>query len=510
MNAISSWPRLVAVSLLALLALGSLSAHAATGKVAGKVQFEKIPFRDAKGNPGLVLAKPVLRPVALAKVQLIDVAGKVIAKATTDAAGNYILSWSATPPPAATVQVLADADNAVVVDHFNPKSVFSVRSPTFTLKGGNQTQNITAQDATRESGPFNILAAIQIGNKLVRAAEKGIALPRITVHWTTKNRPGTSFFNVAKNEAFIVGNRLRDSDEFDDFVILHEYGHFLSETFSRDDSPGGSHGKGDSLDPRLAWGEGWGNFFACAALNDPKYVDTGANATGVQLAIVQFNLDEDIPSGEVKGFVGEHSVGGLLWDLFDKKPGTNHLSVGFGEIWKTLRSKAWKDLPPYRHMIDFCDVLVVRRPDLKKGVTALLKARGVTYTPGATPPVPNPYIRELKTGVALTGDVSSKFGTNKFSSRAVFSFTLSAKKNVKLHLDIVSSKDPKNADLDLFLIDSSGKSIKFSIAANGVGGTEDIAAELPPGRFFVEVRAFAKVSGTDTKNLGAFSLRADF
>ena len=92
----------------------------------------------------------------------------------------------------------------------------------------------------------------------------------------------------------------------------------------------------------------------------------------------------------------------------------------------------------------------------------------------------------------------------------MFSFTLSAKKKVKLHLDIVSSKDPKNADLDLFLIDSSGKSIKFSNAANGVGGTEDITAELPPGRFFVEVRAFAKVSGTDTKNVGAFSLRADF
>ncbi|MFO0970204.1 MAG: pre-peptidase C-terminal domain-containing protein [Gemmataceae bacterium] len=512
MNIVHRWRRLVAVSLFSLLFFGACSlSDAAAGKVHGKVQYEKILFRNPKtGAAGLDLAHPVLRPVAGAKVELVDAAAKVLARGVTDAAGAYTLSWSAAAAPSAHVRVLADADNAVIVDHFSPHATYAVSSENWTLPEGVASKDIVAKDKTRDSGPFNILAALQIGNKMLRAAEPGIAIPRVTIFWTTKHRAGTSYFMPSTKQAYILGDRAVDSDEFDDVVILHEYGHFIAAVFAKDDSPGGNHNRGEKVDPRLAWGEGWGNFFACAALNDPRYVDTGVTSDGSGVRI-QYSLDDDAPAWDNPGYWSEHSVGGVLWDIFDKRPGKNHLGCGFGEIWRALRSKAWNDLPPYRHLIDFADIFVARNPGIAKGVTAILAARGIKYSPGKTPSVPNPFVRALKTGAIEAGDLDSRPGTNKQGATAVFSFTLTEKKKVNLHLDIVSSKDKKNADLDLYLIGADGKTIKSSRATNGVGGTESIAQELPAGRYFVEVRSFSTMtSGATVTNTGSFKMRADY
>ena len=58
-------------------------------------------------------------------------------------------------------------------------------------------------------------------------------------------------------------------------MIAHEYGHFLMASFSRESSPGGNHSFGEQLDPRLAWSEGWGNFFGAATTGSAHYIDTG-------------------------------------------------------------------------------------------------------------------------------------------------------------------------------------------------------------------------------------------
>src|SRR4029450_5511629 len=128
--------------------------------------------------------------------------------------------------------------------------------------------------------------------------------PARTISWSIRNTKkrgnpaqgliGTSYFDPANNRAFILGDRSRDSDEFDDSVIVHEYGHMLAARFSRDDSPGASHGVGDMLDPRVAWSEGWANFFSCMVRNDQFFRDSmGPNGGD----ILKYDLEDNIPPG---------------------------------------------------------------------------------------------------------------------------------------------------------------------------------------------------------------------
>jgi hypothetical protein len=55
---------------------------------------------------------------------------------------------------------------------------------------------------------------------------------------------------------------------------LHEYGHFLEAHYGHSDTPGGSHNGNFIIDPRLAWSEGWANFFQGTVLNKIVYSST--------------------------------------------------------------------------------------------------------------------------------------------------------------------------------------------------------------------------------------------
>jgi hypothetical protein len=75
-----------------------------------------------------------------------------------------------------------------------------------------------------------------------------------------------SFYLRGYNQLFINGGRLgnvtsQDTDHFDDAVIIHELGHRIEDACGTMDSPGGTHYGLYRIDPRLAWSEGWGNFF---------------------------------------------------------------------------------------------------------------------------------------------------------------------------------------------------------------------------------------------------------
>ncbi|MFO0970026.1 MAG: pre-peptidase C-terminal domain-containing protein [Gemmataceae bacterium] len=506
--------RLLAVALVALAVFDSGATWAADGRVHGKVQYEKILYRNPEtGVPGLCLDRPVLRPVVGARIELIDNEGVVLASGRTDATGRYSLTWSATSQPTALVRVFADADNAVVVDHFEPERVYAVNSEAWPLPAGEASKDVTAGDGTRASGPFNILAVIRIGNDLIRAAEPTVVFPRLTIRWTSRPREGSSFFVRGKSEAYILGDRAKDSDEFDDFIILHEYGHYLAHTFSKDDSPGGPHGGGHRLDPRLAWSEGWATFFAAAALNDARYVDTGANPLTGSGALVEIDLNAERRDGDRAGYWSEFTVSSVLWAIHDTNADKGHLGAGFVEIWKTLRSKAWSDLPRYRNLVDFVDLLVKDKPEMGSRVAKVLAARGVKYSPAATPSVAEPYVRPIASGTPLEGEIDSlgELALSKLEARAVFSFTLTERKKVKIHMEITDSRVKDKADLDLWLFDAAGKALRFSNASNGVGDTETIEAELAPGRYFVEVQSWAALrNGGILFNTGRFRLRVDF
>ncbi|MCH8136673.1 MAG: hypothetical protein IIB77_11895 [Proteobacteria bacterium] len=122
-------------------------------------------------------------------------------------------------------------------------------------------------------------------------------------------------------------------DEFDDHVIVHEWGHYFEDNFSRSDSIGGPHTLGQSLDARLAFGEGWATAFAAMALNDPQYCDTHGIGSNSGFGI---NAETAGDIG-VHGWFNEISVTTLLYDLWDTTDdGTDNGSIGFRPIFDTM------------------------------------------------------------------------------------------------------------------------------------------------------------------------------
>ncbi len=123
-----------------------------------------------------------------------------------------------------------------------------------------------------------------------------------------------------------------DTEEFDDHVSVHEWGHYFEDVFSRSDSIGGPHSGGQSIDARLAFGEGWATALAAMALNEPQYCDTGAAGT-----TSGFGIDTENFNFGPQGWFNEMSVATFLYDLWDTAiDGTDTSSIGFGPIFATM------------------------------------------------------------------------------------------------------------------------------------------------------------------------------
>lgn len=86
-----------------------------------------------------------------------------------------------------------------------------------------------------------------------------------------ENLGSGSFYIPADKSLYITGGKLGDvsidvTNHFDDYVILHELGHHIETQCGQITSPGGHHEIIARIDPRLAWSEGWGNYFAAQVM----------------------------------------------------------------------------------------------------------------------------------------------------------------------------------------------------------------------------------------------------
>jgi len=230
------------------------------------------------------------------------------------------------------------------------------------------TRNLTGQ---RESAPFAILDMIWRAKELLQQAEPGLALPEIDIYWSTRNslalpsdcfgQPdpstgelGTSFYigeNVAADPAngcaaiprgiYVLGDSSGDAaddpDEFDPSIIVHEFGHFYEDAFSRSDSMGGPHALSSRLDMRLAFSEGWGNAFQGFVLDEGFYRDAVGTAGSKGFG---FTLEGERPFVESVGFYSEASVMDFLWDVYDSSNETGDaMSLGFTPIHRVMRDR---------------------------------------------------------------------------------------------------------------------------------------------------------------------------
>ena len=498
-----------AARVLLLLALGwAAPAAAQNTHVRGTVLYEKIPVTRA----GLQLDAPVRTPAAGVRVEVVQSPSRtVLGSGFTDDKGSYDIPVPRRGSPRVFVRALAQTENATVV-RVRDRAELSMVSPTFALgRERTVTQDLLATDSSRIAGAFNIAVTIHHANALVRAGQPGVSLPRVEIRWDT-TYIGNTYFNPREAVAFINGRRDRDSDEYDDHIIAHEYGHFLMDRFSRESSPGGDHSFGERLDPRLAWSEGWSNFFAGATTGNPRYIDTGA-VGGRQVVLLSADLENDTPAGDRPGIWSEHSVASLLWDWFDDGAEEGDaVALGFVPLWLSLVELGKE---PDVYLLRYANVLagITKRQD---ELAAGLDARGIRYPLGQTPPAPEPFPEPLPSGTSVTGSADSRSNRrgNLWGSSAHYWFRLAEEGPVTITLKITSARAAQNADLDLYLFDAAGERVAGSDAVNGVGGSEQISQRLPAGYYRVEVRSWSGPSGSQlpprNTHQGTFSLLARY
>ncbi len=468
-----------------------------THALAGGVFYQKLDVTDA----GLDLSHPVMVPVRNARVEAFDRSAQaVVAVGETDNRGRFRIPVPFEPD--LTIRVLSRLrlGDLRVTDNTSGNALYSI---SFDIDARDPLGTVVLVDNSRVSGAFNILEVVERGNETMRMADEAIIPPPVNIFWSTRNTN-----NLSNNTAFILGDRADDSDEYDDSVIAHEYAHMLAARFSRDDSPGGPHGLGDMLDPRIAWSEGWANFFSSAVRNDAIYRDSmGVNGT----RILRYDLEENIPPGDKPGYWSEASVQSLLWDLYDDhEDAADDVQYPLSMIWG-----AFTDLKNdhYVYLPYFLDHFLERNPSATDAVRTMVQYRSIDFQPSVRPSVTNPFPRPIDVGETVTGIVDSLSSkrTNLIQSAHFFSFTTGGGA-ASIRMDIVglgTGNNPNANDLDLFLMDSNGKLMDRS--DRGLNGqSELIAIKLPAGTYVVEVRSYYTKAETGSLvfNSGQYRLTA--
>lgn len=335
---------------------GSVSSYSSAVTITGSAEYE---FRT-NGNGAVATPNPIRR----AEVRVTSSSGSIVQCGETDASGNFSLQLP-NNDSTVTITVASRADNnymkAYIMNNPTNNDFYGVAT-TVTLDGSKSVGTLTAPaTGTIIGGAFNILDKILDANDFLRTetnncsatftncVEVSVA-PMVDVYWEPGLNPGDyfglpalSFYIPDNNQLYILGGVNgnvddSDTDHFDDSIILHEYGHAIESLFSIADSPGGTHNGDNILDPRLAWGEGWANYFQAAVTGNPVYRDTFGTTLGTSGVFVNENLESgtsDTPTEAAEGNFREFSISRVLWDLTDadEMNATDDLQTTFSELW---------------------------------------------------------------------------------------------------------------------------------------------------------------------------------
>lgn len=295
------------------------------------------------------------RPVRFALVQLVaDDDGTVLAETATRADGGYTLAATVAEGRTVHVALVARTAQPLPAEVLTiPLQAYALSAPSFPAAVRGFTQDFLARTDDL-GGVFNILDNVISGGETVRALQPGAAFGRVRILWSTVNRQRTSF-NESNNTIQLRGHP-EDPDEYDDPVILHEFGHYVADFFSHDTSPGGPHGIfDDDLPLSLTWSEGFATWFGSYVRQSPVYVDGFGTGT--------FVLEIETPSfaSRLLGPGNEIAVAAALWDVSDPADEPHDaLDRRTAPLWDVVNVHFRQARPPDVTVSTFCQGWVAR------------------------------------------------------------------------------------------------------------------------------------------------------
>lgn len=338
-----------------------------TVTISGTIYYERVPMSslttsssDYSYGNGLDYNNIETLPVRGVVIQALGDDDCVMAKTDTSSSGAYFLDVEQNTDVKIQVQAkLYSTDTASwdfeVRDNTSSNGLYVLEGSLSSSGTEDSVRNLTADSgwggssytSSRDSGPFAILDSIYEAVMLVVDADPDVSMDDADIFWSVNNTTaygdtslgeiGTSYYT--NDTIYILGDEDNDTDEFDEHVIVHEWGHYFEDNLSRSDSIGGSHSLSNILDMRIALGEGFGNAFSAMVLEDSVYKDSFYSA---QAASFGFDVDEN--SNTNPGWFSEGSVQSILYDLYDSdNDGADVVSLGFSPIYEAMTSTAYID-----------------------------------------------------------------------------------------------------------------------------------------------------------------------
>ncbi len=445
----------------------------ATVTTTGVIRFARVPFRD--GPFRLDYANTVLQPARGVLVRAIDATTQmVLATDTTTSTGSY--SMVVPGNTTLTIQVVARMQRAStsgpqwdvrVQDGLATTAMpYSYTTAAFSSAVAPVQQidiptgigpNGTAI-GVRASGPFAILDTLYTAISAVVAVAPTLNFPALIVDWGSQT-VGTQFSTSGSQNIKLRSDLTEDTEEFDQHVVAHEFGHYIEHNFSRSDSLGGKHSLGDRLDMRVAFGEGFGYVFAAIVLNDPVVLDSFVS-NGAQVA-GRFIVENNPPaSGQSANQLGcwcsEASVWAILWDVYDSNADANdNIALGFAPIWEVL-TNGQRTTPAVTSIFSFLTALKAARPAEAAAIDLLANAQNID-TPAIDAFASNethapfsnvlPIFTSITPGVPVVVRTSDDAGHyNKLGNRRLLRFVPTTPGNVTVSLS--SSNPAANVDPD--------------------------------------------------------------
>jgi len=196
---------------------------------------------------------------------------------------------------------------------------------------------------------------------------------------------GVSYYE--DNEIHIEGYE-DDPDQWDNGVILHEYGHYIMDEIYGGEKPKGVNGShftelpatsSNQIALNLAFSEGWAHFFACTALKQAGYEDKNAGGKNT------YNFETTDP---VTGNDIEKSVAGVLLDIVDgpangfsenDSEDNDNLSLPVNLVLDALEFDPVPGSKKINHPWTLHDILtgiIYNNPEYKDKIAEIVKAHG--------------------------------------------------------------------------------------------------------------------------------------
>lgn len=532
----------------------------------GAFEYRQVEFYSYGASTAVRLnGNPATETIKYAEVALTNSRGTVIQCGTTSSNGTFSLTI---PKTAGTYtltiksRALNNIFKASILKDITSNTPYEI-SKSFTISSSdNSTKGIGTITASArqtisssiEGGAFNILNNIFNANQYLRYSigDSSFVAPKVKVYWKAGFSPSSyfggssavSFYQSGTSELYVLGGmngdvKSSDTDHFDNSVILHEYGHFLEDVYAKSDSPGGSHNGQRLIDPRLAWSEGFANFFAAEVLNWSYtsqswnyYADTkgfqndslegGSSIAGFYLDLTESPLSASFDAvtylGE--GVFREVSVARTLF----KSIHTSNIS--FAKIWTTFKDSFGSASLYFRNSGTFFQKMynISLNSTEKTALDSLISSEKQSRLPANYAIVPSLVSKDSCSIQQMSPVVESTINEYLYlmKSSQYFIFDNTSRSTKQLQLFMVNNGSP-NVDLDMILykydyiyssedtlaqnttVQLKSNSTQSGSISNQVVETIDVSA-IPAGVYMLVIKAktYGKTSAQLTQANGSY------